>query len=66
VRTVLHRTSESGGILLLHDTHKSTETALPSIIARYKEKEFEFTGVTELLADKYDVELKRQAQGLGQ
>ena len=62
VRTALQNTGESGGVLLLHDTHQSTAKALSPIITRYKKKGFEFAGVAELLANKYGVELERQAQ----
>lgn len=56
VRTVLRSTGESGGVVLMHDTHESTAKALPRIINRYEKKELSFTSVTEMLANKYRVD----------
>lgn len=49
-------TPESGGVVLLHDTQPQTAEALPKILDRYAAAGFEFTGVRELLADKYAVD----------
>ena len=40
-------------VLLLHDTHRQTAEALPKIIDYYERSGRRFTGVDELLADKY-------------
>ncbi len=41
------------GVLLLHDTKQQSADALPGIIEHYLSEGLEFTGVHELLADKY-------------
>jgi peptidoglycan/xylan/chitin deacetylase (PgdA/CDA1 family) len=56
VRTVLRSTGESGGVVLMHDTHESTAKALPQIINRYEKRGLSFTSVTEMLAKKYRVD----------
>jgi hypothetical protein len=49
-------TPEEGGVVLLHDTQPQTAQALPEILDRYNAAGFEFTGVRDLLADKYGVD----------
>ena len=40
-------------MLLLHDTHRQTVSALHEIIDYYRESGARFTDVNELLANKY-------------
>ncbi len=40
-------------VVLLHDNHRQTARALPEIIDYYQASSLRFTGVHELLADKY-------------
>lgn len=54
-KIVLDR-EENDGVLLLHDTQLATVEALPLVISYYELAGLEFTGVRELLADKYGVE----------
>jgi peptidoglycan/xylan/chitin deacetylase (PgdA/CDA1 family) len=49
-------TPEAGGVVLLHDTQPQTAEALPKILDYYAASGFEFTGVRDLLADKYAVD----------
>jgi peptidoglycan-N-acetylglucosamine deacetylase len=56
VNNVVQNTPEDGGVILLHDTQPQTIDALPGIIDRYTAANFEFTGVRDLLAEKYRVE----------
>jgi peptidoglycan/xylan/chitin deacetylase (PgdA/CDA1 family) len=51
----LAQTTEGGGVVLLHDTLPQTVDALPGIIDYYTAANFEFTGVRDLLAEKYGV-----------
>ncbi|MDQ3834511.1 MAG: polysaccharide deacetylase family protein, partial [Actinomycetota bacterium] len=53
---VLQGTPGEGGVILLHDTQPQTADALPRILDYYTAAAFEFTGVRELLAEKYGVE----------
>jgi peptidoglycan-N-acetylglucosamine deacetylase len=53
---LIQSTPEGGGVVLLHDTQPQTAEALPKIIDRYGAASFEFSGVRELLADKYGVD----------
>lgn len=55
VKTVLGR-EENDGVLLMHDIDLATVEALPSVISSDEQAGLEFTGVRELLADKYGVE----------
>jgi peptidoglycan/xylan/chitin deacetylase (PgdA/CDA1 family) len=48
-------TPQAGGVILLHDTMPQTTEALPKILDHYVAAGFEFTGVRDLLADKYAV-----------
>lgn len=56
VDSVAQSTPEDGGVLLLHDTQPQTAYALPGIIDYYRAANFEFTGVRDLLAEKYGVD----------
>src|SRR5215207_7433555 len=47
------RKVERNQVLLLHDTHRQTENALPHIIDHYEKSGWQFASVGELLADKY-------------
>ena len=47
------RKGEADEILLLHDNQRQTAEALPGIIDYYEGSGRRFTGVDELLADKY-------------
>ena len=47
------RKGERDHVLLLHDTHEQTAEALPEIIDYYEKSGRKFTGVDELLTDKY-------------
>jgi peptidoglycan/xylan/chitin deacetylase (PgdA/CDA1 family) len=51
-------TPDAGGVVLLHDTQPQTAEALPKILDYYGVAGFEFTGVRDLLADKYAVDPK--------
>jgi len=56
VDNVAQVTPENGGVILLHDTQPQTVEALPRIIDYYKGRNFQFTGVRDLLAEKYRVD----------
>lgn len=56
VSSAVQSTPESGGVVLLHDTQPQTAEALPGILAYYASANFEYTGVRDLLAEKYRVE----------
>ena len=56
VETVAQSTPEDGGVILLHDTQPQTVDALSGIIDYYTAANFEFTGVRDLLAEKYGVD----------
>jgi peptidoglycan/xylan/chitin deacetylase (PgdA/CDA1 family) len=56
VDNVAQVTPEDGGVILLHDTQPQTVEALPRIIDYYKGRNFQFTGVRDLLAAKYRVD----------
>jgi peptidoglycan/xylan/chitin deacetylase (PgdA/CDA1 family) len=56
VDDLVQNTPEDGGVVLLHDTQPQTAEALPKIIDHYGAANFEFSGVRELLADKYGVD----------
>ena len=56
VDNLIQSTPEDGGVVTLHDTQPQTAQALPKIIDRYSAANFEFSGVRELLADKYGVD----------
>jgi peptidoglycan-N-acetylglucosamine deacetylase len=56
VDNVAQSTPEGGGIVLLHDTQPQTVDALPRILDYYTAANFEFTGVRDLLAEKYGVD----------
>ena len=55
IGSVAQSTSEDGGIVLLHDTQPQTADALPGILDYYTAANFKFTGVRNLLAEKYGV-----------
>lgn len=55
VDSVVQSTPEDGGVLLLHDTQPQTAAALPEILNYYASAGFGFTGVREMLAEKYGV-----------
>jgi peptidoglycan/xylan/chitin deacetylase (PgdA/CDA1 family) len=56
VGNVAQNTPEDGGVVLLHDTQPQTVDALPEILDYYTAANFKFTGVRDLLAEKYGVE----------
>lgn len=56
VANLVQNTPQDGGVILLHDTQPQTADALPGIIDSYTAANFEFTGVRDLLAEKYGVE----------
>lgn len=56
VNSVVQNTPQDGGVVLLHDTQPQTVDALPGILDYYSAANFEFTGVRELLAEKYGVD----------
>jgi peptidoglycan/xylan/chitin deacetylase (PgdA/CDA1 family) len=56
VDNVVQSTPEGGGIVLLHDTQPQTVDALPRILDYYTAANFQFTGVRDLLAEKYGVD----------
>jgi peptidoglycan-N-acetylglucosamine deacetylase len=58
VANLSQSTPEAGGVVLLHDTQPQTAEALPEILDRYGAAGFGFTGVRDLLADKYAVDPK--------
>jgi hypothetical protein len=55
VDNLAQSTPEGGGVILFHDTQPQTVEALPMIIDHYTMANFKFTGVRELLAEKYKV-----------
>jgi peptidoglycan/xylan/chitin deacetylase (PgdA/CDA1 family) len=56
VNNLLQSTPEGGGVVLLHDTQPQTVEALPKVIERYSAVGLKFTGVRDLLAEKYGVD----------
>jgi peptidoglycan/xylan/chitin deacetylase (PgdA/CDA1 family) len=56
VDNVAQSTPEDGGVILLHDTQPQTVEALPKILDHYTTANFQFTGVRDLLAEKYGVD----------
>src|ERR687890_509553 len=58
VANLSQSTPESGGVVLLHDTQPQTAEALSKVLDYYFTSGFEFTGVRDLLADKYAVDPK--------
>lgn len=56
VDNLVQNTPQDGGVILMHDTQPQTADALPGIIDSYTAANFEFTGVRDLLAEKYGVE----------
>ena len=56
VDNLAQSTPEGGGVVLLHDTQPQTVEALPKVIERYSTAGLEFTGVRDLLAEKYGVD----------
>jgi peptidoglycan/xylan/chitin deacetylase (PgdA/CDA1 family) len=55
VGSAAQSTPEDGGVVLLHDTQLQTADALPGILNYYTAANFKFTGVRNLLAEKYGV-----------
>ena len=56
VENVAQITPEDGGVILLHDTQPQTVEALPKILDHYTVANYTFTGVRDLLAEKYGVD----------
>jgi peptidoglycan-N-acetylglucosamine deacetylase len=56
VDNLIQNTPPGGGVILLHDTQPQTADALPGIIDSYTAANFEFTGVRDLLAQKYGLD----------
>ena len=56
VENVTRITPEDGGVILLHDTQPQTVEALPKILDHYAVANYRFTGVRDLLAEKYGVD----------
>ena len=56
VDNLAQSTPEGGGVVLLHDTQPQTVEALPKVIEWYSAAGLKFTGVRDLLAEKYGVD----------